>query len=194
MNTEKKSRSIYLVLVPHRDIRQKVQKYSDSLVKNSFTGIYTFPCVAPLASLSQPLNNDELKHFAHFLREATGWGKITAAETAFTPFPSGTDDMALFGPCLDINISEFFTQRRREEEGGGNYSSKIITLFSPIVIGTCLIPEYHKQQLRVTPWLNPLELSFRAAAVANMSWQPVQIDGEAAFKWKIGKLSWLQNK
>jgi len=176
-----KSRQNFLVLVPHRDTR-------GILHKENISGSYTFPLVAPLASLSKPLSADELKHTARSLREANGMDKFYLTDFTSVAFPTGDGEMELFGSCLKINILEIT----------GSAVQKIIKIFSPLVIGTCLIPKDNKEQVRFGScgmcgsWLNSSsELSFRAAAIANMYWQPAQLNNEKGFKWKIGKLVWL---
>ena len=177
----KKNRQIFLILVPHRDTRLELAKFYDALVKDGLKGVYSFPFVAPLASLSQALNADELKHFARSLRLSTKGDKISAAETTITTFPTGAEDMALFGPQLNLQTLS----------GIGNESSvkKIINYISPIVLGACLLPKSFNQKFDTPPIQEGL--SFRAAAVTNMYWRPLKNNGEIIYKWKIGKLCWL---
>jgi len=179
-----KNRQKFLVLVPHKDIR-------GILHKECISGTYTFPLVAPLASLSKPLSADELKNMARSLREANGMDKFDLTDLTSAAFPTGDDEMELYGPCLKINIPEIT----------GSAVQKIINKFSPVIIGACLIPKDNKEQVRFGScgmcgsWLNSSsELSFRAAAVANMYWQPAQLNNEKGFKWKIDKLFWLPKK
>ena len=174
MDTDKK---IFLTLVPHQDTRQELRKHSDLLLNTGITGIYPFPLAAPLAVLSKPLNPDELKQIAHGIRANIGTGKITAKETSAVTIPTGKEDMTLFGLKLDLDLSEIF---------------KINNQIIPSVIGYFLVPKTNEQQLCAFASLRDAhfqynELSFRAAAIANMSWQPIQ----DSFKYKIGKLCWL---
>ena len=180
----KKNRLNFLVLVPHRDVRGILQK-------ENISGAYTFPLVAPLVSLSKPLSADELKNIARSLREANGMDKFNLIDFTSTTFPTGDGEMELYGPSLKINIPEITSSA----------AQKIKKLFSPLVIGTCLIPKDNKEQVHFDScgscgsWLNSShEISFRAAAVANMYWQPAQLNNEKGFKWKIGKLVWLPKK
>ena len=180
MKTAKNGQN-FLVLVPHRDTR-------GILYKENISGAYTFPLVAPLASLSKPLSADELKHTARSLRKANGMDKFNLTDLTSAAFPTGYGEMDLFGLCLKINIPEIT----------GSAVQKIIKIFSPLVIGTCLIPKDNKEQVHFgscglcSSWLNSSpEISFRAAAIANMYWQPAQRNNEKGFKWKIGKLVWL---
>jgi hypothetical protein len=185
---------IFLVLVPHRDIRLVLRNFSSALFKAGFSGAYHFPWVAPLAALSRPLDREELKHCARSLRQAAGGEKICAAEASFTTFPpeSGT---ALFGPRLGFQIPQ--------DTGGG----KAVYLFPQPVIGAALLdadeiaafttagnadamPPQPTVPVAVPPAAP--KLSFRAAAVANMFWRPMKTkDAAAGYKWKIGPLCWL---
>jgi hypothetical protein len=171
-----------LVIVPHQDVRVELRKYSDSLIKTGISGVYPFPRVIPLASLSKALTTDELKHIAHSLRKTIGTGKFYTDTTSITAFPAGTEDMALFGPKLDLDIPACIFE---------NSIEKIKKLFSPLVIGTFLMPKTNEQQSNQVFDVPLQEISFRAAAAANMYWRPFKINGETGYKWKIGKLHWL---
>ena len=193
MKTNKEHSHIFFVLVPHGDVRLVLRKYSDSLFKNGFHGAYSFPWAAPLAALSHPLSEDELKYCARTLREAVinqnlsdeaaetqreGRGIFYADESSFTAFGDG---LALFGPCLSG-----FPPPNSGIYGG--ITGKVTSFFSPPVIGTCLLPkglpkgDCHS----ISP-----QISFRAAAVANMFWRVNDQGGSFYSKWKIGKLHWL---
>jgi hypothetical protein len=178
----------FLVLVPHRDIRVKLRKYCELIIKTGITGVYNFPYIAPLASLSQALSTSELKQTAHTLREATGNNKIFTEEINVTAFPNNEKDLTLIGPKLNINIPQNVFDSGAE---------KIDTLFSTIIVGCFLIPELiHNPNednkklklLRDTPFES---LGFRAAAAANMRWMSFKVNGEIYYKWEIGKLCWL---
>ena len=192
MKTEKQHTQILLVLVPHRDVRLALRNYSAALFKAGFDGAYHFPWAAPLAALSRPLDTDELKLTSRVLRKAAGVEKIIAAETSTAVFSSYADGFKLFGPRLNLVIPP-------ETFGGGNsetindtIASKIICLFSPVVIGACLLPETEAENTILPP---PPLLSFRAAATANMYWKPFNLTGTGGgalgYKWKIGNLCWL---
>jgi len=192
----------YLVLVPHRDVRVTLQKYSENLIKNGLKGVYKFPLIAPLAELSQSLTDEELKNTACLLRENIGVNIIYTKETNMVPFSEnpGTSvtegeawslrPLALFGPRLELEIPpDLFCD-----------NLKIKRLFSPLTIGTFLIPDSGKDNQHLIAmnqkFDEPLQekLKFRAAAIANMYWRSMQIDGEISYKWKIGKLCWLPKK
>ncbi|MCL2804674.1 MAG: hypothetical protein FWD26_01890 [Treponema sp.] len=161
----------FLVLVPHRDTRVELQKYSEMLLKSGLKNVYKFPQAAPLAALSKPLTSNELKNIARSLREAALIRGISGEmfhtkELSTVTFP----DKPLFGPRLDLGTRELSINFKTE---------KIISLFSPAIIGLFLNCSGVSAE--------PHKLSFRAAAVANMYWKPVK----SGYKWKIGKLHWL---
>ena len=188
MKTIENDRHIFLVLVPHRDIRIKLKKFTASLIKNSLAvsksslaGVYNYPWVAPLAVLSQPFSIDELKKIARSLREDADGMKIPAGENQITIMDTD-ENLSLFGPCLDMkNFNALKTSAAL---------LKIKAVLSPIVIGACLIQKAGEQQLSGLFASSPPqeELTFRAAAIANMFWKA---DCNGGFKWKIGKLCWL---
>jgi len=178
MKTENKRKQTFLVLVPHRDIRGELRKYGDLLIKAGLTDVYSFPYVAPLASLSWSLNTGELKQIANTLRDNIGSGKLSAGGDAAAVFPGYEKKLTLCGPCLDIVIP------RNVFKCG---IKKITDIFSPLVIGCFLIKDNKKISLEISHD----KLAFRAAAIANMYWRPLRIDGEICYEWKIGKLCWL---
>jgi len=179
----------FLVLVPHGDVRAELKKYGENLIKNGLKGVYRFPFAAPLAALSRSLTDEELKHTACSLRQEIGINIIYTKETNIVPFSDtwGLCPLALFGPRLELEIpSGLFCD-----------NLKIKRFFSPLTIGTFLIPDSNKDNqhlLAVNQKLDePLQdrLKFRAAAVANLYLRPVCFDSEIGYKWKIGKLYWL---
>ena len=174
MKTEKNDR-LFLVLVPHRDIRVVLRKYANDLLKT--TGFCHFPHVAPLAALSRPFTKDELKQCAHAIREITMERKIIAGEMTAVPFPANDEKTFLFGPRLDPVIEQNLLINTKSTE------KKLTDFFLTQVIGCCLTNE---NMIAAPP-----QLSFRAAAVANMYWKPVNIKGALGCEWKIGELIWL---
>ena len=178
MKTTKSLAKIFLVLVPHRDIRLVLRKYSDSLFSAGFTGAYSFPWVAPLATLSSPLTYDELKQVTKVINKTQKKnGKIHTEGGAETAFPAGGDGVMLFGAKIDNPYQPTLGTK-----------TPFIDIYSPTVIGACLLSSAEGK----IP-IPPPELSFRAAAVANMFWQklPGGDENSVGYKWKIGKLCWL---
>ena len=180
METGKNQTQIFLVLVPHRDTRIELRKHSESLFKNGLSNVYPFPHAAPLASLSKPLNDDELKQIARVLREKSGKEKFYPGEISSISILINKKDLSLFGPKLELDATCTL----------GMGVDKIKSIFSPSVIGSFMVPENTGQQLCVSA-RESSSLAFRAAAVANMHWKPARINGEFCYKWKIEKLFWL---
>jgi hypothetical protein len=177
-----------LVLVPHRDTRQILKKYSSSLFATGFWGAWSFPWVAPLAVLSSPLSPAELKQVAVIIREQSSalkpGGKIQSLPPAQSPFPDGfppgDSKSVVFGPALDFTLPESAISL---------VGSKARHWFSPLVIGTALVNEASAPPA-------PPALSFRACALANMDLRPLAgnaclADNNYSYSWKIGKLCWL---
>jgi len=185
METEKKRTYKFLVLVPHRDIRSELQKNCDSAVKAALKAqlaeTYTFPRVTPLASLSQALEDGELKEIARSLRKKIGKNKIFAQEDGVIHFPCDEKTFSLYGPRLDIDIQQDFFK---------NISKKVNYCFPSFVIG-CFLKTENNTKLNISCETPQEKMGFRAAAVANMYWRALQINGEICYKWKIGKLFWL---
>jgi len=171
--SKKKDRKKFLVLVPHRDVRQEMRKYSASLFTAGFPGAFCFPWAAPLAALSQALNEEELKHFSRVLREIIG-SKLYADKAAVCALEKET----LFGPLIDIG--DF-------SGAPGNAAEKVTKIFPHPVIGSCLLTSCAES----ADLPAPPQLSFSAAAVANMHWTRTDEGGAFSVKWKIGKLFWL---
>ncbi|WP_461246788.1 hypothetical protein [Treponema sp. R6D11] len=158
-----------------------MQKNCSLALKAGLTGVYTFPHVTPLASLSQALEDGELKQIAHSLRKKIGKNKIFLQDDVVTAFPCDKKDLTLCGPRLDIIFpQDFFT----------NISKKIKFYFSSFLIG-CFLKSENNTKLNAICETPQKELGFRAAAVANFYWRALKINGEICYKWKIGKLFWL---
>ena len=174
MVTQKKHGNIFLALVPHRDTRLVLRNYSASLFGAGFPGAFCFPWAAPLAALSRALDDAELKNCSRVLREALG-SKIRAAKAAVCAFGNET----LFGPRIEIdNLPDALA----------NIAGKATEIFPFPVIGTCLL---HADEAENAALPAPPELSFRAAAVANLYWKREDEGGAFCARWKIGNLRWL---
>jgi len=181
MKTEtKRHKQTFLVLVPHRDVRGELRKYGDLMIKGGLTDVYSFPYIAPLASISRALNTAELKQIANSLRDNIGSGKILAEDDDVTVFPCREKDLFLVGTRLNIVIPRNVFE---------SVTKKITDIFSPLVIG-CFLTKDDKKSIP-SQKIPREKLAFRAAAVANMYWRTLRIDGEICYEWKIGKLCWL---
>jgi len=168
----------FLVLVPHKDVRVKLHNYCEVLVKNGLTGVYRFPLVVPLAALSRSLKQEELKNIAHLLRKTAGNSKINTEGTSTVTFQETGNTLILHGPRLDLELPA----------GIFDDNLKIKAIYNSLLIGTFLTPDHSLHKLKFD------KLSFRAAAVANMYWEPFHENETIIFNWKIGKLSWLPKK
>jgi hypothetical protein len=201
---EKKTAGLkLLVLVPHRDARLPLRAWSAALFSAGCEGAFSFPWLVPLAALARPLNAEELKHCAAVLREASlaggKGGKIScraAASLAFPPDSFNTETaekIAFFGPLLELGIPDAtFTAGAAE---------KILYRFPQLIIGSCIMRGENPPRGGIPP---VPALSFRAAAIANMSYRPLRIketrnteadciapDSGYSFEWRIGRLCWL---
>jgi hypothetical protein len=172
LKTRKQNAQVFLVLVPHRDIRFILRKYSETLFKTGFSDAFYFPWVVPVALLSAPLSKDELRHCARVYREAVGKDKIIAVQSAVVEYL----DTALFGPRIEPNIPQCIFNE--------SAALKVKRRIVPSVIGSCLNDH---------PPPEPPQITFRAAAFANMYWKPLDCgaQGVRGNKWKIGRLIWL---
>jgi len=188
METDKNKTSVFLVLAPHRDARAEFRKYSQSLHKKGLKGVYNFPCAAPIALLTKPLTQDELKIAAKSLRALSAGEKFHSSKTACASFTANGNSLLLFGSNLNFNI---------DPDSVNCAARKIKKIISPLVVGGYLQNHECSEDAvsfasRFYPELIPAPVfSFRAAAIANMFWRPVNKNGEIFYKWKIGKLSWL---
>jgi len=168
-----------LALVPHRDVRILLRAWSASLFSAGLQGAWSFPWVMPIAALKRPLSGVELKSRALMLRRTIdlSGGKCTTGPSTI----AALSDNSIFGPAVNIELSDsFFT-----------FEDAVIRRISPFVIGSALC------QAAALPDVDcPAPyLSFRAAALANMSFRPLPShDGapnDFSFEWEIGKLHWL---
>jgi hypothetical protein len=186
-----------LVLVPHRDARRRLREWSRVLFSAGCEGAWSFPWVSPLAVLALPLNTEELKHCAAVLREASladgrdGKFKCGAAAcAAFPPNAPGSGEAAVFGPLLDLAVPEnTFTAGAAE---------KILYRFSLPVLGSSLAQgDAFRRSGTMEAAFPPVPaISFRAAALANMSYRSLRTADDGAgsgcsFEWRIGRLCWL---
>ena len=173
----------FLVLVPHRDARLPLRAWSASLFAAGLPGAWSFPWVTPLALLRRPLSRDELKGIARALREYINLcgGKFIAGPQVAVALHTGNNGIntSIFGPVLQTGLPDGFF-----EPAAGAVQNR----FSPPVIGSALVKDTDSTTLP-----SPPEISFRAAALANMSFHPLSPDGYS-FEWKIGALYWLPKK
>jgi hypothetical protein len=190
-----------LVLVPHRDTRVMLRKWSASLC-TLFDGVL-FPQVIPLALITRYFNEGELKHCAASLGKTApaplaSAGKFTTAASRETQIddhaliksilmsvpsilPDSSARFSVYGPALNINLPPaFFCETAKV---------KVKDSFNDFLIGCLLRPACENSVSENFP---PLQrFSFGAAAIANMSLRAIGQDACYMTEWKIGKLCWL---
>jgi hypothetical protein len=182
-------------MVPHRDVRLSLRKWSGDLFAAGFDGAWSFPWLTPLALLSLPFSAAELKALALALRGQTlagnGEGKFKTGAAAEADFPkTGAGDAGggfVFGPLLYPELPDLVFPKSALD--------KILYRFSPAVLGSALIGGEDKARRGGVPparYPPPPELSFRAAALANMNFRSLPCgDGNYSCEWETGKLCWL---
>jgi len=176
-----------LVLVPHRDARREFHAYSSSLFAAGLPGAWSFPWVAPLAALARPLAGAELKTLARSLRERIKLcgGTFTAGQPEAAALPAGADSgeaPSVLGPGLNIELPGSFFEA---------CGDALLSRISPLVVGAALIQASDRNAACGSQ--PPPRVSFRAAALANMSLRPLPGCGwdGYSFEWSIGALHWL---
>jgi hypothetical protein len=170
----------HLVMVPHRDVRLPLRAWSGSLFAAGLEGAWSFPWVIPLAQLYRPLTSEELKALARSLRNEIN--KIGGKLTAEAPVPLPLfGEVLVYGPSLPLNLFDNFYE---------TVSDASMRRFSPMVLGAALLHGPLPDDLPAPP-----QISFRAAALANMNcrFSPLDDGGKGGHlaEWKIGKLYWL---
>ncbi|MDR0494772.1 MAG: hypothetical protein LBG95_03995 [Treponema sp.] len=170
-----------LALVPHRDARLSLREWSASLFAAGVPGAWSFPWTAPLAQLKHFLSTEELKSLARTLRQYIGEGKFIAGppDTSSLPLHLNGETASVFGPVLRPELPGDFLSAVNEA---------VICRIEPLVIGSALMP-FHAPLMNDLP--APPQISFRAAALANMIYH--EKDGNF-FEWKIGPVQWLPKK
>jgi len=168
-----------LALVPHRDVRRSLRIWSASLFSAGLRGAWSFPWVMPIAALNRPLSDAELKNRALMLRQTIdlSGGKCATGPSAIAAL---SDNISVFGPAVKIELSNSFFAFE---------DNAVDRRVSPLVIGAALC------RAEAVPDATSPHLSFRAAALANMSFRPLPSHNGASdnlsFEWEIGKLHWL---
>jgi hypothetical protein len=204
-----------LALVPHRDTRLPLREWSASLFAAGVPGAWSFPWATPIALLKRFLSTEELKSLARALRQHIGEGKFIAGppdtsvlsftdtktkscvtrceatsyarvdyikrkrqNTSSLPLHLNGETASVFGPVLRTELPGDFLSAVNEA---------LICRMEPLVIGSALIP-LHAPLMNDLP--APPQLSFRAAALANMIYH----EEGSLLEWKIGSLHWLPKR
>ncbi|MDR2865365.1 MAG: hypothetical protein LBV68_07145 [Spirochaetaceae bacterium] len=172
-----------VVLVPHRDAVLKIRQGKRKLFSQAFFGAYSFPIAAPLARLDRPLNINELKNAAEFLREerAASGGVICGGGRGAVTFTGG---YVFFGTVLSLSAPML------SAEASPVYFPQII-LCETLIEKSMEKPTEDQKEMCIAAEF-PLadeKLSFRAAALANMVIR--ELETPLSFEWKIGRAVWL---
>jgi hypothetical protein len=167
------------VLAPHRDCRRLLRLLAPELFRLGFCGAWSFPQVVPLAVLSAPLTEGELKACARSLRalnlEDAGRIRAGAMVKALLRREEAGGPLWITGPSLNLAVPEPLSAGEE----------KVLRRLSPVLLGAALIREEEGvPDMPVSP------LSFRAAALANMACRPLDGSGYS-FRWRMGKPAWL---
>ena len=173
MKTQKKPNRL-IILIPHRDSLKAFADYRQKLFFSGFLGAYSFPLCAPLAEVSRPFSQDELKKLARNLREMRENGKIHSTKAAIVDWPG---KFSFFGPLLDIPADESVFPRETRE--------KVLNCFLPPVLNVALLEGEITQNSIDAP-----ALSFRAAFLANLFVRPLDETG-LSFEWRMSEPVWL---
>jgi hypothetical protein len=159
-----------------------LREYRRSLFAAGLAGAYSFPFAAPLALLARPLAAPALKEAAAGLRRVLGNGKIgfTLPGAAGVCGCAETGAFRFFGPALNIPAGLFFP-----------VPAGWAPPLAPAVLGPG-DPELIQTLAKAGTLPAPPELSFRAAALANLTLFPAGCGEEPySFTWETGRLYWL---
>jgi len=208
LDTQQRKNEVYhfIIIVPHRDSLKPFEEYRARLFTAGFPGAFSFPTAAPLASVSRPLNRDELKELGRNIRELTNKtdGKIHCSGSALIKFPTENTEehggkeensklqavrqdsstlcnsvVNFYGITLNLLVEEaIFPQTTK---------AKILDIFSPPVLCTALLGFKERPPSEEGP-----SLSFRAASLANLAIRPLESGAAGySFEWKLGPTIWL---
>ncbi|MDR2618422.1 MAG: hypothetical protein LBC62_06085 [Treponema sp.] len=166
-----------------------MEEYRRKLFSAGMAGAYSFPAAAPLAEVSRPYSEEELKALARDLRELSVLdcrdGKFHTAGTGRVPWDhAGSPD--IFGLKLE------FTARGHQADTAfsaaslrGLRNAKVRFVFSECILCAGLGPG--SGDLPEAPCF-----SFRAAKLANLAVRPLDSgEGGYSFEWKTGTPVWL---
>ncbi|MHC6203865.1 hypothetical protein ACYULU_11805 [Breznakiellaceae bacterium SP9] len=176
-----------LALIPHRDCNLHLRAYRQSLFEAGYESAYAFPFAAPLALLDAPLARDALKRVSLRLRQQSledgKSGLIQAGSACVFPLPQAFRSLqALIGPRLDLPNPLAADASLLPHV---RFAFPQLLLCSALVLPGCVAPDFE------TPIPPAPSFSFRACAVANVSFRFKPGEASYIFEWKIGPLTWL---
>jgi len=173
----------FIILIPHRDAVNHLARYREKLFSLGVYGAHSFPLAAPLARVSRPFTREELKELAAAIRGLTKendgkflCGAVSAVQRA--------GEISFFGPPLNLGEGEtVFSPAQRE---------KILKSFLPAVLCAAIVGQGNSTLNKNILSEEAPILSFRVAALANLSLRPLE-EGDTAysFEWRMGPRVWL---
>ena len=205
MDTRKKTNETarFIILIPHRDSLIQLVKYRERLFSLGFCGAWSFPLAAPLAMVSRPFSNGELKELARNIRSLTkeNDGKIHSGSTAIANCSGKTiinDDkegnvymkkeiehLSFFGPLLNLAVEEAIFPETAK--------SRVLSLFQPLLCVSLVEQGKTQNNAGDAP-----ALSFRAASLANLAIRPIRgteplstEQPDYSFEWEMNPPVWL---
>ncbi|MDR2143814.1 MAG: hypothetical protein LBP29_05545 [Treponema sp.] len=202
LKTDRAGSFLFAVLVPHRNAVFVIEKFRQQIFAAGLDGAFSFPAAAPLALLSRPLSGGELKTAAVELRKLLGGGKFVLSALPENSLPKKSplgesppelpaalrctgspERLSFFGPCLDMPFPPL-------------PESAVLTRWEKPFLAPAVLGRGGAECVRVPAdkLPSPPELSFRAAALANLAIRPAG-NGEAeySYAWEMGRLYWLPN-
>jgi hypothetical protein len=198
----------FVALIPHRDAAAPLHAQSGSLFAAGIAGAFSFPPAAPLALVSRPFSQPELRSLASALRAGTalaGNGKINPGPPILQPCPGFH---SFYGPSLDLPPPPL-------PYPGVLYPFPVLALCIALIEAGA---EAALENAEAAPALPANPAAFRAAMVANLSIRPLfgnagSCDGTGSsggigsgnstgsgiaagepnysFAWRIGPPCWL---
>jgi hypothetical protein len=193
VKTDRAGFFLFAVLVPHSNVVFVIEKFRQQLFALGLDGAFSFPAAAPLALLSRPLLGTELRTAAAELRKLLGERKIVLSVPPETTLPEPpavslciaspqTDRLSFFGPCLDMPFPAL------------PESAVLVRWEKPVLAPAILGRDTELVRSLADKLPSPPELSFRAAALANLAVYPAG-NGEAGYSytWELDRLYWLPN-
>jgi hypothetical protein len=167
-----------------------MEEYRRKLFSTGMAGAYSFPAAAPLAEVSRPYSEDELKALARDLREISVLdgrdGKFHTAGTGRVPWDhAGGPD--IFGLRLELTAGERPSGAALLAASLQSLRNAKVALVFPECILCAGLSGSGDRGLPEAPCF-----SFRAAKLANLAIRRLESgEGGYSFEWKIGTPVWL---
>ena len=190
---------LFAILVPHRDCLPALDTYRQSLFSAGMDGAFSFPAAAPLALLHRPLSKAELKNAATELRKQLGEKPFVCIEQGEKTVcrekqnnaaekNGSADTLCFFGPILELPLPRF-------------PDDAVVQHWETPILAPAILAPGDKLP---DPLPQAMAVSFRAAALANLSYTRVlsgkeagateNFEPEYSFSWELGPLQWLPRR